>query len=120
MFKKMEQLRHLYLPREYKVNEKLELANSCCLLTLVNVEFKTIQMDTGFKFNNLQVLGVQVRSNNNEWAEDAIQILSSCPHLSKLNLHSSIEKLPEAYQFSPNLFKLILWGLTLRKTQWQR
>ena len=58
MFKKMEQLRHLYFPKEYKVNEKLELANPCCLLTLVNVEFKTIQMDTSFKFNNLQVLGV--------------------------------------------------------------
>ncbi|KAK4562404.1 hypothetical protein RGQ29_005046 [Quercus rubra] len=94
VFKKMEQLRHLYLPKEYKVNEKLELANPCCLLTLVNVEFKTIQMDTSFKFNNLQ-------------------ILSSCPHLSKLNLHSPIQKLPEAYQFSPNLAKLTLIGSLL-------
>ena len=51
-----------------------------------------------------------MRSNNNEWAEDAIQILSSCPHLSKLNLHSLIQKLPEAYQFSPNLAKLTLIG----------
>ena len=116
VFKKMKQLRHLYLPKEYRVNEKLELADLCCLLTLVNVELKTIQMSTSFKFSRLQVLGMQVQTDNNEWADDAIQILiSSCPCIHKLNLYFSIKKLPEACQFSPKLAKLTLNGSLLEE-----
>ncbi|XP_050261694.1 putative disease resistance protein At1g50180 isoform X3 [Quercus robur] len=116
VFKKMVQLRHLYLPKEYRVNEKLELADLCCLLTLVNVELKTIQMSTSFKFSRLQVLGMQVQTDNNEWANDAIQILiSSCPRVYKLNLYFSIKKLPEASQFSPKLAKLTLNGSLLEE-----
>ncbi|KAK4562455.1 hypothetical protein RGQ29_005089 [Quercus rubra] len=110
VFKKMEQLRHLYLPGKYKVSEKLELANLCYLQTLENVQPKTIQMATSFKLNCLRVLGVWCYYK--EPAQDAIQIVSSCPHIHKLSLSMIINMLPEVHQFSPNLAKL-----TLRNTQ---
>ncbi|KAL4616015.1 hypothetical protein ACB092_07G169000 [Castanea dentata] len=110
VFKKMEQLRHLYLPSKYEVSEKLELANLCYLQTLENVQPKTIQMATSFRLNRLRVLGVW--RYYKEPAQDAIQIVSSCPHIHKLSLRMIINKLLEVHQFSPNLAKL-----TLRNTR---
>ena len=95
VFKKMEQLRHLYLPSKYKVSEKLQLANLCYLQTLENVQPKTIQMATSFKLNCLQVLGVW--RYYKEPAQDAIKIVSSCPHMHKLSLRMIINKLPEVH-----------------------
>ena len=48
VFKEMEQLRHLYLPYDYWVSDKLELGNLCYLQTLLNVGPKTIKMPTSF------------------------------------------------------------------------
>ncbi|KAL4616017.1 hypothetical protein ACB092_07G169100 [Castanea dentata] len=112
VFKYMKQLKHLYLPSEYRVCSKLELANLSYLQTLVNVQPKTIQIPTWFKLNRLRVLKVR----NNKRAQDAIQILiSSCPHIEKLNLSYHIKKLPEAHQFPPNLAKLTLLGTRLEE-----
>ena len=122
VFKKMEQLRHLYLPKDYKVYEKLELGHLCYLQTLVNVWPKKIRLPTSFTFNRLRVLKVapiydesgpdiietlNVRSYF-EGSPDIIQILSSCPHIYKLRLYGYIKKLPEVHQFSANLAKLTL------------
>ncbi|KAM3743334.1 hypothetical protein ACB098_07G136900 [Castanea mollissima] len=107
VFKYMKQLKHLYLPREYRVRGKLELANLSYLQTLVNVEPKTIQIPTWFEFNRLRVLKVGKNT------QDAMQMLiSKCPLVEKLTLFYPIEKLPEAHQFPPNLAKLTL-GRTL-------
>ncbi|KAF3966792.1 hypothetical protein CMV_009137 [Castanea mollissima] len=110
VFKYMKQLKHLYLPDEYRVCSKLELANLSYLQTLVNVQPKTIQIPTWFKLNRLRVLKV---GNN---TPDAMQMLiSKCPLVEKLKLYDPIakpfhriEKLPEAHQFPPNLAKLTL------------
>jgi hypothetical protein len=133
VFKKMEQLRHLYLPERYSVYEKLEVGNLCYLQTLVNVWPKKIRLPTSFTFNRLRVLKVRtffelgrdiieilnVRSYF-EGSPDIIQILSSCPHIYNLHLQDvEIKKLPEVHQFSSNLAKLTLYLLILRKTQWQ-
>uniref|UniRef100_A0A7N2MYV6 Disease resistance protein winged helix domain-containing protein n=1 Tax=Quercus lobata TaxID=97700 RepID=A0A7N2MYV6_QUELO len=83
------------------------------LQSLVSVDPKTIQIPTWFKLSRLQLLKVRI----NKQAQDATQILqiliSRCPHLEKLNIFKPIKKLPEAHQFSPYLFKLILWGTNL-------
>ena len=67
-------------------------------------------MATSFRLNRLRVLGVW--RYYKELAQDAIQIVSSCPHIQKLSLRMIINKLPEVHQFSPNLAKL-----TLRNTR---
>ena len=106
VFKYMKQLKHLYLPGQYIVCGKLELANLSYLQTLVNVQPKTVQIPTWFKLNRLRVLKV----NHN--AQDVKQMLiSRCPLVEKLYVDCRIKKLPEAHQFSPNLAKL-----SLRKT----
>ncbi|KAM4099162.1 hypothetical protein ACJW30_07G135000 [Castanea mollissima] len=112
VFKYMKQLKHLYLPYDYRVCSKLELANLSYLQTLVNVQPKTIQIPTWFKLNRLRVLKVR----NNKRAQDAMQILiSSCPHIEKLNLWYHTQKLPEAHQFPPNLAKLTLVNTYLKE-----
>ena len=113
VFKYMKQLKHLYLPYDYRVSFELELSNLSYLQSLVSVDPKTIQIPTWFKLSRLQLLIVRI----NKQAQDATQILqiliSRCPHLEKLNIFKPIKKLPEAHQFSPYLFKLILWGTNL-------
>ncbi|XP_050262430.1 putative disease resistance protein At1g50180 isoform X3 [Quercus robur] len=114
VFKYMKQLKHLYLPYEYWVCGKLELANLSYLHTLVNVQPTTIQIPTWFKLNRLRVL--KVRNKYNKWAPVAMQMLiSRCPLIEKLNLNYRIKKLPEAHQFSPNLAKLTLWKTSLEE-----
>ena len=105
VFKYMKQLKHLYLPDNYMVCGKLELANLSYLQTLVNVQPKTIQIPTWFELNRLRVLKVR----NNKRAQGAMQkLILSCPLVEKLNLHCHMKKLLEAHQFSLNLVKLTL------------
>ena len=110
VLKYMKQLKHLYLPHNYWVCGKLELANLSYLHTLVNVQPTTIQIPTWFKLIRLRVL--KVSNKYNKRAPDAMQMLiSRCPLIEKLKLNYRLKKLPEAHQFSPNLAKL-----TLRRT----
>ncbi|KAK9987898.1 hypothetical protein SO802_028137 [Lithocarpus litseifolius] len=112
LFKYMKQLKHLYLPGNYKVCDKLELGNLSYLQTLVNVQPKTIKIPTWFKLNRLRVLILR----NKKRAQDAMQMLiSRCPLVEKLNLNYLIKKLPEAHQFSPNLAKLTLYDTCLEE-----
>ncbi|GMY05536.1 putative disease resistance protein At1g50180 [Fagus crenata] len=97
VFKKMEQLRHLYLPYKYRISEKLEVGNLCYLQTLVNVWPKKIRLPTSFTFNRLRVL--KVGSIFSEADPDIIE---------KLNVRSYFEGSPEVHQFSSNLAKLTL------------
>ena len=95
LFKYMKQLKHLYLPSNYKVCDKLELGNLSYLQTLVNVQPKTIKIPTLFKLNRLRVLKVR----NNKRAQYAMQMLiSRCPLIEKLNLYylpmPTLEKVP--------------------------
>ena len=107
----MKQLKHLYLPYNYRVGCKLELDNLSYLQTLVNVDPKTIQIPTWFKLNCLWVLKVW-----NKPAQDATQtLISRCPHIEKLKLYGAIKKLPEVHQFSPYLAKLTLSGISFTK-----
>ena len=113
VFKYMKQLKHLYLPYVYRVRFELELSNLSYLQSLASIDPKTIQIPTWFKLSRLQLLIVRI----NKQAQDATQILqiliSRCPHLEKLNIFKPMKKLPEPHQFSPYLFKLILWGTNL-------
>ena len=112
VFKYMKQLKHLYLPYDYRVSFELELSNLSYLQSLVSVDPKTIQIPTWFKFNLLRVLKVR----NKKGAQDAIQMLiSRCPLIEKLHLYKHLKKLPEARQFSPNLAKLTLLGTKLEE-----
>ena len=115
VFKNMKQLRHLYLPIYYMVSEKLELANLCYLQTLMNVIPESIHIPISFRFNRLRVLRTTTFLNEWEWDSDVVQVVSSCPHIYKLNLHCLIKNLPEAHQFSPNLAKLTLWRTGLEE-----
>ena len=108
----MKQLKHLYLPYNYIVCGKLELANLSYLQTLVNVQPKTIQIPTWFELNRLRVLKVR----NNKRAQGAMQkLILSCPLVEKLNLHFHMKKLLEAHQFSLKLVKLTLCDTRLEE-----
>ena len=107
IFKEMQQLRHLYLPEQYKVSEKLELGNLCNLQTLLNVGPETIKMPTSFRLDYLQILGIKIQIYDE--GPHLIQMLvSSCPHLYELVVFYRIMRLPETRQFSPNLAELEL------------
>ncbi|XP_050262435.1 putative disease resistance protein At1g50180 isoform X3 [Quercus robur] len=111
ILKKMEQLRHLYLPFIYWVSEKLELGNLYYLQTLLNVRPKTIKMPTSFRFNYLRILSIKDQNAHKFTGEapHVIQILSSCPHIYKLVIYvQDLKKLPETRQFLLNLAELKL------------
>ncbi|KAK7839992.1 putative disease resistance protein rdl6 [Quercus suber] len=83
VFKEMEQLRHLYLPYNYRVSEKLELGSPCYLQTLLNVEPETIKMPTSFRFNYLRILVIRYQVDGE--GPHLVQILvSSCPRIYEL------------------------------------
>ena len=109
-FKEMKQLRHLYLPYNYRVSEMLELGNHCNLQTLLNVGPETIKMPTGFRFNYLRILGFKYQYYHSALGlvPHVMQILSSGPHIYKLDVHYRIKKLLETHQFPPNLAELDL------------
>ncbi|KAK9987891.1 hypothetical protein SO802_028130 [Lithocarpus litseifolius] len=105
-FKYMKQLKHLYLPSYYRVCGKLELGNLYYLQTLENVQPKTIQIPTGFKFNRLRDLDVDTTE---QAQEDGLHILVSiCPYIYKLTLYGVIKKFPEVHQFSLNIAEMSL------------
>ena len=107
VFKEMEQLRHLYLPYDYWVSDKLELGNLCYLQTLLNVGPKTIKMPTSFRFDYLRILGILYQVDGE--GPHLVQILvSSCPRIYELYVNYLIKKLLETHQFSSNLVKLDL------------
>ena len=105
VFKKMEKLRHLYLPVDYRVSEKLELANLHYLQTLVNVDLN--KCDLTPTFPSLRVLVIGTYPYNKE-TTDIISMVSSCPLLYKLNLKSKILKLPEVEKICQHIAKLTL------------
>ena len=106
VFKYMKQLKHLYLPWDYRVCGKLELGNLYYLQTLEDVRPETIQIPAGFKFNCLRVLHVKTTKKAQE---DGLHILVSiCPYIYALNIHGFIKKFPEAHQFPLNISEMML------------
>ncbi|XP_075673448.1 putative disease resistance protein At1g50180 [Castanea sativa] len=113
VFMYMKQLKHLYLPGDYRVCGKLELGNLYHLQTLGNVQPKTIQIPAGFKFNRLRDLVVKTTERAQD---DALNILVSiCPHIYMLSLFGVIKKFPEAHQFSPNIAEMSLLCTSLEE-----
>ncbi|KAG7994140.1 hypothetical protein I3843_01G040800 [Carya illinoinensis] len=120
MFRHMERLRHLYLPRYSVVSGKLQLVNLSKLQTLVNVpdficDFKDPKngfdelgknlMPSNFTFKCLRVL--KIIQNMMDKRVDIIPIVTSCPNLYKLRLWGKIEKLPDT--IFPHLALLTLY-----------
>ncbi|XP_041011513.1 putative disease resistance protein At1g50180 [Juglans microcarpa x Juglans regia] len=123
MFRNMEHLRHLYLPRFSRVNGKLQLANASKLQTLVNIpvsicdvkdlttgfdEFGKKLMPSKFTFNCLHVLKITIQQRSNNKRVDITPMVTSCPHIYELRLWGKIEKLPEHDKISPHLIQLKL------------
>lgn len=134
VFRKMEQLRHLYLPLNHQVTEKLSLATLKNLRTLVNVssegcdlkdiveltnlrklvvdaprstEFKNLEdimKSRDITFDHLQSLSLTTGNGN---GNIPMHILLSCPNLYKLQLYGRIKVFPEDHLCS-NLSKLTL------------
>ncbi|XP_050260044.1 probable disease resistance protein RXW24L [Quercus robur] len=105
VFKKMEKLRHLYLPINYRVSEKLELANLPNLQTLVNVDLNKCNLPPTFPSLRVLVIGTDPC---NEETTDIVSMVSSCPHLYRLNLKSKIRQLPEDEEICQHIAKLTL------------
>ncbi|KAG2724913.1 hypothetical protein I3760_01G040300 [Carya illinoinensis] len=121
VFRHMEHLRHLYLPR-YSVVRKLQLANVSKLQTLVNVpvcicdfkdpengfdEFGKKLMPSNFTFKCLRVL--KIVQNMMDKRVDIIPIVTSCSNLCKLRLVGKIEKLPGKISPHQDLAQLTLY-----------
>lgn len=134
VFRKMHNLRHLYLPLNHRVTKKLSLATLQKLRTLVNIssqdcdlkdivkltnlrklvvdaprstEFKNIEnsINSGsITFDHLQSLSLMTGNGN---GDIPMQILLSCPHLYKLQLYGRIKEFQQGHLCS-NLSKLTL------------
>ncbi|PRQ58283.1 putative P-loop containing nucleoside triphosphate hydrolase, leucine-rich repeat domain, L [Rosa chinensis] len=144
VFKKMEQLRHLYLPRFHKVRGELSLATACNLQTLVNVECRNCDFNALVELYNLRKLSIQdwagselwkklegflrwrssptfhhLRSLSLKlWGHDSLTGLSGFHFIYKLRLvGSSIKELPENLLSFPNLIKIKLYSTQLKGDQ---
>ncbi|ONI22270.1 hypothetical protein PRUPE_2G118000 [Prunus persica] len=141
VFSKMVQLRHLYMPYEHSVSEKLSLASLGSLQTLVHISNQDCDFKELVQLKNLRKLSVHVRSRNFEILEEiskaaiftinrvqslcvvstSTDILKSivyrCRHVSKLKVKGPMGNLPEDLPTYPNLTKLTLCGTCLEDTQ---
>ncbi|CAL2225428.1 unnamed protein product [Prunus armeniaca] len=145
VIKKMKQLRHLYLPWNYKAKDKLELSTLGHLQTLHNFSSEYCDLKDVGRLTNLRKLRIRLSSslqnleeilkstgstlnrirslifwNNfgtNSSAEQAMQIVSSCRGIYKLTLNGLIAELPEELHNYPNLTKLVLWNCGLKEDQ---
>ncbi|KAM6578969.1 hypothetical protein CsatB_030806 [Cannabis sativa] len=136
---KLEQLRHLYFTpvgiefgnflRSTKSRNLQTLVSICTtdlllsdLLQLESLKKLRICVDGNFDrflhnpqtltFNRL--LSLQVSSEIGVNKIDIVPLILSCPHIYKIRVFSSIVRLPEVNQFSPNLIKLRLFKLRLK------
>ncbi|KAH0993709.1 hypothetical protein GBA52_005192 [Prunus armeniaca] len=145
VIKKMKQLRHLYLPREYRAKGKLELSTLGHLQTLdyLSSEYcdlkdvgrltnlrklkislssslqnlEEILKSTGSMLNRIRSLIFWNNSGTNNSAEQAMQIVSSCRGIYKLTLEGPIAELPKELHNYPNLTKFVLWSCGLKEDQ---
>ncbi|KAG2725848.1 hypothetical protein I3760_01G085500 [Carya illinoinensis] len=122
VFRNMEHLRHLYLPRFSEITRgKLQLPNASKLQTLVNIpvsicdvkdptagidEFGKDLMPSNFTFNCLHVLKISEHGLDERMA--ITPMVMSCSHIYQLRLWGEIEKLPEHDQISQHLAQLKL------------
>ncbi|XVF71276.1 hypothetical protein PTKIN_Ptkin12aG0024000 [Pterospermum kingtungense] len=140
---KMEQLRHLYLPKWCgNVTDKLHLANLSNLQTLVNFPANKCDVKDILSLTNLRKLVlndprhfeafVQIFEPPNKKfpylmslslkidllsfpnnVVDLRRLLLGCPCLCKLHVEGIIENLPRNNEFPSSLTKLTLWGSRL-------
>ncbi|XWS30889.1 hypothetical protein CRYUN_Cryun23aG0029900 [Craigia yunnanensis] len=140
---KMEQLRHLYLPKWCgNVTDKLQLANLSNLQTLVNFPANKCDVKDLLPLTDLRKLVlndpryfetfVQIFEPPNKTLKylmslslktdllsfpnkvvDLRQLLFGCPRLCKLHVEGRIENLPKNNEFPSSLTKLTLWGSRL-------
>ncbi|XVF71280.1 hypothetical protein PTKIN_Ptkin12aG0024300 [Pterospermum kingtungense] len=140
---KMEQLRHLYLPKWCgNVTDKIQLANLSNLQTLVNFPANKCDVKDILSLTNLRKLVlndprhfeafVQIFEPPNKKLQylmslslktdllsfpnkvvDLRQLLFGCPRLCKLHVEGIIENLPRNNEFPSSLTKLTLWGSRL-------
>ncbi|KAL6128649.1 hypothetical protein ACLB2K_072004 [Fragaria x ananassa] len=136
ILRKMEQLRHLYLPIGPTVDGKLSLGN---LQTLVNVKCEGLDLNAlvGSNVRKLNILGL---SKYREQLEEILKsrsgptfhhlrsltlymdghncdILLRFRLICKLELRGGIEKLPEGLLSFPNLIKIRLYSTALKEDQ---
>lgn len=138
VFRRLEQLRHLYLPSAYHVSgEHLRLTNLSNLQTLFDVPIKYLDVNDLLRLTNLKKLVLTVdedlgRIYGTNMTFNGLRSLSLCGgfgqatvvdivptisryrQLSKLQLSIPITKLPKQHQFSPNLVKFWLIDTRLK------
>ncbi|KAK8669519.1 hypothetical protein V6N13_106947 [Hibiscus sabdariffa] len=140
---KMEQLRHLYLPKWCgNVTDKLQLANLINLQTLVNFPANKCDVGKLLLLTNLRKLVLNDPSHFESFVQifeppnktlpsltslslktdllsfpdkvvDLRKLLLGCPRLCKLHVEGRIENLPRDNEFPSSLTKLTLWGSRL-------
>ncbi|XP_060967016.1 putative disease resistance protein At1g50180 [Cannabis sativa] len=135
---KLEQLRHLHFSDwGIKFGNFLRSTKSRNLQTLVGIGTKDLLLTDLLQLESLKKLGIHVDGNFDRFLHnpqtltfnrllslqvsseigvnkiDIVPLILSCPHIYKLSVLSSIVRLPEVNQFSPNLIKLRLFRLRL-------
>ncbi|XP_021296636.1 putative disease resistance protein At1g50180 [Herrania umbratica] len=143
MIWKMDQLRHLYLPKWCgNVTDKLTLANLSNLQTLANFPANKCDVRDLLRLTNLQklvlndprhfetfveifeppnntlqyLMSLSLKTDLLSFPNKVVnlrRLLSGCPRLSKLHVEGRIDNLPKNNQFPSSLTKLTLWGSRL-------
>ncbi|OMP05217.1 Disease resistance protein [Corchorus olitorius] len=140
---KMEQLRHLYLPKWCgNITDKLQLANLSDLQTLVNFPANKCDVQDLLSLTNLRklvlndprhfeafvqifeppsktlpyLMSLSLKTDLLSFPDkvvDLSKLLSGCPRLCKLHVEGRIENIPRNNQFPSSITKLTLWGSRL-------
>ncbi|KAI5348177.1 hypothetical protein L3X38_001064 [Prunus dulcis] len=141
---KMKQLRHLYLPLDYRAKSNLELSTLGHLQTLYSLAIEYCDLKDVGRLTNLRKLRIILSSSlqnleeilkstgstlnrirtlfvDNKFhyrgAKQAVQIVSSCRGIYKLALVGPIAELPKELPNNPNLTKLELCSCGLKEDQ---
>ncbi|CAL8990111.1 unnamed protein product [Prunus brigantina] len=140
---KVKQLRHLYLPWNYRARGKLKLSTLGHLQTLYHLSSEYCDLKDVGRLTNLRKLRIRVSSSlqnleeilkstcstlnrirslivkndTNSSEEQAMQIVSSCRGIYKLTLVGPITELPKELHNYPNLTKLELAICGLKEDQ---
>ncbi|KAI3459533.1 hypothetical protein Pfo_016196 [Paulownia fortunei] len=114
---RLENLRHLYLPKSYHFrNAPLQLSCLYKLETVKKFDTRVSDYRDLTKLPKVRNLGAIFKLRfDSEGELSLLRVIIACEHLHRINLQGCIKKLPEYHHFSSNLIKLTFGASELKE-----